>query len=118
MGGKWQPGQSGNPHGRPRRGDTFAELLEKELKKRKYTIKETDGTSRKVSGKQAIIRAHLAIIFAKDVSEDVRMRAIDSMYDRVDGRARQAVDMSGAVSMSNVNVYIPDNGRGDRGSNA
>lgn len=91
----WAPGVSGNPNGRPRRGDTFSDLLEKELKKRKYTVKESDGTSKKVNGKQAIIRAHLSIVFGKESSEEVRLKAIDSLYDRVDGKPRQALEHSG-----------------------
>lgn len=111
----WTPGVSGNPKGRPRKGDSFSELLEKELKKRKYTIKEADGTTKKVNGKQAIIRAHLALIFGATVDDKVKMSAIDSLMDRVDGRPKQALEHSGGDGspIEFVTVYLPDNGRGD-----
>jgi len=32
---RWQPGQSGNPHGRPRRGRSVAETLERYMKREK-----------------------------------------------------------------------------------
>ncbi len=91
----WKPGTSGNPYGRPKRGNTFADLLEKELKKRKYSMLNPEGKPIKMSGKQAIIQAHLAIIFSKVASDEVKMRAIDSMYERCDGRPRQAIELTG-----------------------
>ncbi len=92
--GSWKPGQSGNPKGRPKRGDTFHDLFEKELKKLSLSYTDEKGT-RKIKGKRAIIRAHLAIILSKEVSADTRLRAIDSLYDRIDGRPKQALEHSG-----------------------
>jgi uncharacterized protein YlzI (FlbEa/FlbD family) len=91
----WMKGQSGNPRGRPMRGTTFKELLDAELKKLKYTLSNPDGTITKVNGKKAIIQAHLSIIFSKTATDEARMRAIDSMYDRCDGRPKQQTELSG-----------------------
>jgi len=109
----WVPGTSGNPKGRPRRGDTFADLLEKELRKRKYSVEDKDGNKKRVNGKQAIIQAHLALIFKEKISPHVKIQAIDSLYNRCDGSPQQRVEHSGVLGTSEVHIYIPDNGRGD-----
>jgi len=38
----WKPGQSGNPHGRPRTGNTLVERLEAELDKKRGSRKKID----------------------------------------------------------------------------
>ena len=101
----WKPGVSGNPRGRPKAGQSFSELLEKELKKKKYTIRDENGEHR-VNGKEAIIRAHLAIIFSKSSSDDVKLRAIESLYDRCDGRPKQAVEHSGSIESPKYNIIL------------
>jgi hypothetical protein len=70
-------GQSGNPHGRPKKGKGLTDLLEKTLAK-----KRLDGKT----GKAALADALIALaIDEKDIA------AIKYVYDRVDGRPRESV---------------------------
>jgi hypothetical protein len=70
-------GQSGNPHGRPKKGKGLTDLLEKTLAKNR-----ADGKR----GKAALAEALVALaIDEKDIA------AIKYVYDRVDGRPRESV---------------------------
>ncbi len=55
---RWQKGQTGNPHGRPKKDESFRGITERELEK-EVPIKE-NGRIRRVSWKVAIIKRCLA----------------------------------------------------------
>ena len=78
------PGQSGNPNGRPRKGKTLTEALEKALKK-----KGEDG--KKNTDALAATLLDLAI-------KERNITAIKYIMDRVDGRPTESIELSdGAV---------------------
>ena len=55
---RWQKGQTGNPHGRPKKDESFRAIAERELKK-EVSLKE-NGRIRIVSLKVAIVKRCLA----------------------------------------------------------
>ena len=55
---RWQKGQTGNPHGRPKKDESFRGIAERELKK-EVSLKE-NGRIRRVSLKVAIVKRCLA----------------------------------------------------------
>ncbi len=55
---RWQKGQSGNPHGRPTKDESFRGIAERELQ-RDVSLKE-NGRIRRVSLKVAIVKRCLA----------------------------------------------------------
>lgn len=55
---RWQKGQTGNPHGRPKKDESFRAIAERELKK-EVSLTE-NGRIRKVSFKVALVKRCLA----------------------------------------------------------
>jgi hypothetical protein len=80
-------GVSGNPHGRPRKGDTLTEILE-ELGKEKVT-----------RGKARIERrtALAKKLWEKALRGDAI--CIKYLYDRIDGRPKESVEMQHSGSI-------------------
>jgi len=77
-------GKSGNPSGRPRKGKTLTEALEKAL-----NAKAEDG--KKKSEKLAMVLIDLAI-------KDRNIHALKYIYDRLDGKPIESVELTdGAV---------------------
>jgi Family of unknown function (DUF5681) len=76
----WKKGQSGNPRGRPRRGSCLADLLRREL--------ERTGPAG-VTHKEALVNALVETACEGD------LRAIDMIFDRVEGRPKQRQEVSG-----------------------
>ena len=74
----WKPGQSGNPKGRPPKGDTMTEALMGKVDK--------DAVAAKLY----------------EMAMDGDIAALKYIYDRVDGKPRESVDLnhSGGVSVT------------------
>jgi hypothetical protein len=68
----WKKGQSGNPKGRPKRGDTWAEII------RSMSEEVGDGG---ISKKEAIVSKLLDMALEGDI------RAINCVLERVEGKA-------------------------------
>jgi hypothetical protein len=77
-------GVSGNPKGRPPKGQTFKDIFEKVLD----DSFEVGG--KRYYGKEAICRKLVALGMAGD------RESLKIMIDRIDGKARQAVELTGA----------------------
>ncbi len=77
-GSRWKPGQSGNPDGRPPKGFSMAEVLRELLEQG-----ENKPSARQIAEK--------AIAAAK--SGD--MRAIEFIFDRIDGKPKQSLRHEG-----------------------
>lgn len=82
---KFKPGQSGNPRGRPKKGTTLTDLLEKKGCMVDVTMTE-DGREVKISRREALAdkmwRAALA---------DPNGAAARYIFDRIDGRPIETV---------------------------
>ena len=73
-GGRWKPGQSGNPHGRPPKAESWATLFDDELSRLCDVI--DGGEKVRVSVKRAIVK----LLIQKALGED--LRAIREILDR------------------------------------
>lgn len=89
---RFEKGKSGNPSGRPKKGSAFADILEKELKTYSVDL-NINGAMKTVRGKELLARSLLNICFDKNSSLQVRLKAIDMVLDRTDGKATQQIDM-------------------------
>ena len=76
-------GQSGNPTGRPRKGKTLTEALEKAMKQRR-----ADG--RKTQDVLAETLINMAI-------EDKNIHALRYVYDRCEGKPVESVELTNAA---------------------
>jgi len=81
----WKPGQSGNPNGRPPRGETLTDILR--VKLRELTVKGKNG--KRIEAKEAIMITLLNLAMSGD------LRAIQYVMDRVDGKPVQPQEVSG-----------------------
>lgn len=81
---KYLPGQSGNPHGRPKKGQTFTDILDKVLLEEQVTY-----NGRVITGKEAAARKLLEMAIKGD------MRAITYLADRIDGKPFQSMGIEG-----------------------
>lgn len=89
----WKPGQSGNPRGRPRKGNAVAELLRDALEK----IPEAERITAQKAGRKArilaeIIRERLEIEIMKG-----NLKAIELYMNRVEGKPRATLTVEGQV---------------------
>lgn len=104
---QFQKGVSGNPHGRPKKGKTFPDILETELKRQKKMLKDKlTGEERQVDGKTALCLAYISLAFNAD-QENVRANCIEKIMKFIDGDFVQHVDMNANVS-SNVIEEVKD----------
>lgn len=81
----WEAGQSGNPAGRPKKGNAFTDLLREAGEQA-----EADGVSKK--------EKLTTILWAKALEGD--MAAIKYLYDRVDGSPKATQELTGRYGES------------------
>lgn len=94
----FQKGVSGNPNGRPKKGQTMTDILEKTLKKK--TVK-VDG--KLISGKEAAAMKLLRLAMEGDVA------ALKYIFDRIDGKPNQTVKFNPAdMPLIEVGFDLPD----------
>lgn len=77
----FKPGQSGNPRGRPRRGKTLTESVKRVLRE-PHTEGKTKGEA-------------LADVLVELALDEKSIPAIKEIFDRLEGRAPQALELSG-----------------------
>jgi len=80
----WKPGVSGNPNGRPKKGETLTDLLGEKLDKDKF------------------VRRLISLAWKGD------MTAIKYIYDRIDGAIPQKSQIEAEVKQDvkfNINPY-------------
>lgn len=77
----WRKGQSGNPNGRPPKEKALTSILER------YGEEQEDGKTRK----ERLAEELWALALSGDLP------AIKYIYDRLDGRPRETMDVDGSV---------------------
>ena len=83
---KFQKGQSGNPKGRPKKGETMTDLLREKL--------DIPKTSReKMPRKEKVIEKLILLAEAGDLS------ALKYVFDRVDGRPKESVELTDGIDI-------------------
>jgi hypothetical protein len=83
----WQKGESGNPNGRPPKGKSFADVLNKILDE---DIKGREGVDRRQALMEKLVKA----------AYEGEPWAMNAIMDRIDGKPRQSIDQN------NKNVHI------------
>ncbi len=93
----FEPGVSGNPNGRPRKGQSIQDKLEAELEK--LILETSDGP---IDGKTLVAKKWIRLAlyeYFKDkdgkplkVDPDLSFRALESIVNRLDGMPAQAVN--------------------------
>jgi len=78
----WEPGQSGNPNGRPKKEYCLTDILKAQGNLEDIEIK--DGT--KITRKQAVAKKLWALAMGGDVA------ALKYLFDRIDGRPLQTIE--------------------------
>ena len=95
--GQWKSGQSGNPNGRPRKGNTLNEILEKDGKR---LIDDEDGKRR--SRLKVLSRRLWDLALSKDIT------AIKYVCDRLGGRPTEKVEVVGDEGGPIGVVFLPE----------
>lgn len=81
---QFEPGQSGNPKGRPKGARSLSTILQEMLEEPIEIV--VDGKKQKREFREVIIRKLLK------KANDGDMRAIQEIFDRVEGKAQQKID--------------------------
>ncbi len=88
-GRNWKPGQSGNPNGRPKKGDTLTDLLREYVEGIAVLPVGPEGQKRRVRVKKALIRE--MVNRALGGSDQIMIHILD----RLDGRVVSKLEMTG-----------------------
>ena len=86
---QFKPGKSGNPKGRPPKEYCLTDIL-----KDQGNLEDVESGDKKISRKQAIAQKLWAMAMSGDV------QAMKYLYDRVDGRPRESVDVNNTGEFS------------------
>lgn len=84
----FQPGQSGNPAGRPRKGDAWADIIGAIMEQEERVLTEAGASIRSV--RLAIVR-RVALLALRDTDHHVAIKAAQWLADRESGRPGQRV---------------------------
>ena len=108
----FKKGQSGNPKGRPKKGDSYPDYIEKAVKKLKSIQKDKDGNvTAKYKGKMVLAMAVADLATNKSYPPQVRLAACKEIFDRTDGKAPQYLDMMAQVEQNSeqtLHVFVND----------
>lgn len=96
----FQKGISGNPNGRPKKGNTFTEILEKLLLEHTGEIQTING-KKTVNGKEVLANALYEIAADTKNAPKIRLDAINIIMDRIDGKPTQKETINADFNYSN-----------------
>ena len=95
----FKQGQSGNPRGRPKKGETLTDLLREK-------IETTKTTREKLTRKEKIIEKLIALAEAGD------LLALRYLFDRLDGRPKESFELTNsAVDQKLKEIMINNSGK-------
>ena len=99
----WKPGQSGNPKGKPR-GKTLTPLL-REMLGKKVKFKNPFTGEKKLT---KISDAILINLIGTALSDKGSTKAIVEIFDRIDGKSPQKVDLEGNLNTKDEKLSRPE----------
>ena len=92
----WKPGQSGNPKGRPKKGEAWADVANDLLASNEIdiTMKTTSGKVRKLNLETDKSFRHAVIIGQIKQAMDGNVQAARELADRTEGKSRERREVS------------------------
>ena len=100
----FQKGISGNPNGRPKKGDTFTDILEKILDEQTKEI-GTGKNKKTIHGKEIIAKIIYEIAADKNNPPKIRLDAINVIMDRIDGKPTQQETIQANINAPQNEFY-------------
>jgi len=93
----FKPGQSGNPAGRPKKGECLTDILRNQA-----ALLDVDTTDGPIARREALSRKLWAMAMTGD------MAAIKYIYDRIDGKPRESMDLDMTQRVEgDINIIRP-----------
>lgn len=94
-------GQSGNPKGAPKKEYTFTKCFESAVNALEV---KSDKTGAVIKGKEVIVQAYLDLAFNTKYPPAIRQRALDTIVERIDGKAQQNVNVNGEMKTDSPSI--------------
>lgn len=105
----FKKGEVHNPHGRPKTGKSFADIMRKVIDRQTAVKRDKEGNILKtIKGKEVVAEAILSIAMDVKNNASVRLTAFNTALDRAYGKPLQTVDMSANVSGSSIIQNVKD----------
>ncbi|MCP4230251.1 MAG: hypothetical protein GY771_08895 [bacterium] len=99
-GTSFKQGQSGNPKGRPKKGETFKEILEKILEERQ--VRDIAGQTKRPKKKEILAR----VLIEKALEGDSSF--MKQALDRLVGLPAQQIELEGTLQApQDINIVLP-----------
>lgn len=100
---RFKKGQSGNPKGRPKKGQTFPDILARVMEEQKKTL-NINGEERDVDAKELMCMAMVSLALDKKSPPNIRFNAIRECKEWIDGKSVQQVEMGGSIEHKNTRL--------------